>query len=92
MKAPALVEDPDLSNSILKDLETARKRLFNQFYQLNFFYHDPYPGFDRNKVKGKVFMLFRVKQKHHEKALEIGAGGRLFNLVVENEMISKQLI
>jgi chromosome segregation ATPase len=37
-------------------------------------------------------MLFKVKEKIHEKALEIGAGGRLFNIVVENEVISKQLI
>ena len=46
-----------------------RKRLYNQFYQLNFYYQDPYQGFDRTKVKGKVFMLFRVKEKIHEKAL-----------------------
>lgn len=37
-------------------------------------------------------MLFRAKEKIHEKALEMGAGGRLFNIVVENEVISKQLI
>jgi structural maintenance of chromosome 2 len=37
-------------------------------------------------------MLFRSKERIHEKALEIGAGGRLYNIVVENEVISKQLI
>jgi len=37
-------------------------------------------------------MLFRSKEKIHEKALEIGGGGRLFNIVVENEIVSKQLI
>ena len=28
----------------------------------------------------------------HEKALEIGAGGKLHNIVVENEIISKMVI
>ena len=37
-------------------------------------------------------MLFKVKQKIHEKALEIGAGGKLQNIVVENEQISKLVI
>lgn len=37
-------------------------------------------------------MLFQIKEKIHEKALEIGAGGRLYNIVVENEVVSKQLI
>lgn len=35
--------------------------MLQQFFQLNFFYQDPYAGFDRSKVKGKVFMLFRPK-------------------------------
>jgi len=32
-------------------------------------------------------MLFRSKEKIHEKALEIGGGGRLFNIVVENSSL-----
>jgi len=56
--------------------------LLNQCYQLNFYYQDPESGFDRRKVKGKIFMLFKSKEKIHEKALEIGAGPRLMNIVV----------
>ena len=37
-------------------------------------------------------MLFRVKERIHEKALEIGAGGKLNNIVVENEIVAKQLV
>lgn len=37
-------------------------------------------------------MLFKVKDRAHEKALEIGAGGKLQNIVVLNEMISKLVI
>jgi structural maintenance of chromosome 2 len=92
MKAPEAVEDPDIGSTVLKELENNKKRLQSQFYQLNFYYQDPHNGFDRSKVKGKVFMLIRIREKIHEKALEIGAGGRLFNIVVENEIVSKQLI
>jgi structural maintenance of chromosome 2 len=76
----------------MKELEFNRKNLLSKCFQLNFYYQDPHSNFDRSKVKGKVFMLFRAKEKIHEKALEIGAGGRLYNIVVENEVVSKQLI
>jgi hypothetical protein len=29
-------------------------------------------------------MIFKVKDKNHERALEIGAGPKLYNVVVEN--------
>ena len=64
----------------------------NQHYQLRFSYNDPAPNFDRSKIKGKLFMLFKVKEKLHEKALQIGAGGKLHNIVVQNEIISKMVI
>lgn len=66
--------------------------MINQHFQLRFSYNDPAPNFDRSKVKGKLFMLFKAKEKIHEKALEIGAGGKLHNIVVENEIVSKMLI
>ena len=37
-------------------------------------------------------MLFKAKEKIHEKALEIGAGGKLTNIVVANENVSKLVI
>ena len=37
-------------------------------------------------------MLFKVKDREHEKALEIGAGGKLSNIVVVNENVSKMVI
>lgn len=63
-----------------------------QNFQLRFVYNDPVPNFDRSKIKGKLFMLFRVKDRAHEKAIEIGAGGKLHNIVVENEVISKMVV
>jgi hypothetical protein len=69
MQSPALVEDPELTHTGLKDLEFNKKKLLAQFFQLNFYYQDPYANFDRSKVKGKVFMLFKAREKIHEKAL-----------------------
>jgi hypothetical protein len=43
--------------------------MINQCYQLNLFFSEPEPNFDRSKVKGKLFQLFRIKDKIHEKAL-----------------------
>jgi structural maintenance of chromosome 2 len=89
---PAKVLDPELTNNELQQLEESRRRMQSQHYQLRMGYNDPVPNFDRSKVKGKLFTLFRVKDRQHEKAIEIGAGGKLYNIVVENETISKLLI
>lgn len=49
---------------------------------IDFKYSDPRPGFDRKLVKGTVASLFNVREDCEEKALalEIAAGGRLFNV------------
>jgi chromosome segregation ATPase len=36
-------------------------------------------------------MLFKVKERVYEKALEIGVGAKLHNIVVENEQLGKFL-
>lgn len=61
---------------------------------LDFNYSAPYPNFDRSKVKGLVASLVSLPQKDYNKstALEITAGGRLYNVVVENEKIGKDLL
>ena len=61
---------------------------------LDFSYSDPHPNFDRSKVKGLVASLITLDSEHHNKAtaLEVAAGGRLYNVVVENEKIGKDLL
>lgn len=46
--------------------------------RLNFEYQDPQKNFDRSKVKGLVAKLIDVKDKTHSTALEVAAGGRLY--------------
>lgn len=61
---------------------------------LDFSYSNPTPNFDRSKVKGLVANLISLDPADFNKstALEITAGGRLYNVVVENERIGKELL
>lgn len=54
-------------------------------------YRDPEPNFDRSKVKGKLFSLFTVRDEMFTKALEIGAGSKLNQIVIENEKVGQIL-
>ena len=61
---------------------------------MNFDYDDPVPNFDRRKVKGVAAQLISLSEEHYPKAtaLEITGGGRLFNVVIEDELVGKDLI
>jgi structural maintenance of chromosome 2 len=68
--------------------------LHSQLSGLDFTYSDPHPNFDRSKVKGLVATLISLPEKHFDKstALEIAAGGRLYNVVVHDEKVGKDLL
>ncbi|ORY83735.1 RecF/RecN/SMC [Protomyces lactucae-debilis] len=70
--------------------DTLRRKVAN----LDFSYSDPTPNFDRSQVKGLVAQLFTLDQQHFASAtaLEICAGGRLYNVVVENEKVGSLLL
>eukprot|EP00899_Mesostigma_viride_P003874 jgi/Mesvir1/13488/Mv16537-RA.1 len=59
---------------------------------LHFQYSDPYPGFDRARVKGLVASLITVKDPATSTALEVTAGGRLYNVVVDSDQTGKDLL
>lgn len=48
--------------------------------RLNFEYKDPTKNFDRSRVKGLVAKLVQVKDPAHSTALEVAAGGRLYQV------------
>lgn len=48
--------------------------------RLSFQYENPMPGFDRSRVKGLVARLVTVKDPAHSTALEVVAGGRLYQV------------
>ena len=66
--------------------------LSSQLASLDFMYTDPERGFDRSRVKGKVAKLLRVEDAAASTALEVLAGGKLFNVVVDTDATGKALL
>ncbi|KAL9231457.1 hypothetical protein vseg_006684 [Gypsophila vaccaria] len=63
-----------------------------QLSNIEFTYRDPSKNFDRSKVKGVIAKLIKIKDGSTMTALEVVAGGRLFNVVVDTETTGKQLL
>ncbi|KAL0094637.1 RecF/RecN/SMC [Phycomyces blakesleeanus] len=79
---------------ILRELKERKDTLSRQLSKLDFFYSNPTHDFDRSKVKGLVAELISLNKDSIQAstALEICAGGRLYNVVVENEVVGAQLL
>ena len=69
-----------------------RGRLQKELGPVKFQYSDPSPGFDRKKVKGTVAANLSVKEDKNNTALEAFAGGRLYQVIVDDEETGMQLL
>ncbi|MCJ1356867.1 MAG: Structural maintenance of chromosomes protein 2 [Icmadophila ericetorum] len=83
--------------SLQQDIRTLREQADNmkrKVANIDFSYNDPAPRFDRSKVKGLVAQLFTLERDHTQAgtALEICAGGRLYNVVVDTTETGTQLL
>ncbi|KAL5388122.1 hypothetical protein DPSP01_003113 [Paraphaeosphaeria sporulosa] len=78
----------------IQDLRREADALKRKVANIDFSYENPSPNFDRSRVKGLVAQLFTLDKDHTRAgtALEICAGGRLYNVVVDTAETSKQLI
>ncbi|GCB80332.1 hypothetical protein scyTo_0016166 [Scyliorhinus torazame] len=81
----------ELSRTVNK-LRESYEALLAKFPSLNFEYKDPEKNWDSNRVKGLVVTLLSVKDIATATALEVVAGGRLYNVVVDTEMTGKKLL
>ncbi|KAL4751702.1 hypothetical protein BDW72DRAFT_89155 [Aspergillus terricola var. indicus] len=84
-------------SGLQKEIRELRQRadgLQRKVANIDFNYSDPYPNFDRSKVKGLVAQLFTVDKEKLQAAtaLEICAGGRLYNVVVDSSDTGTQLL
>ncbi|XP_043480727.1 structural maintenance of chromosomes protein 2 [Leptopilina heterotoma] len=61
-------------------------------HQLRFNYKDPEPNFRRESVKGLVCQLITLRDHRSAYALEVAAGGKLYNVIVDTENTSKKLL
>ncbi|TXT15793.1 hypothetical protein VHUM_00296 [Vanrija humicola] len=75
-------------------LSEQRDTLKSRLAAIDFTYSDPYPNFDRSKVKGLVATLVDLDKANFASstALEICAGGKLYNVVVEDEKVGSALL
>lgn len=59
---------------------------------MQFEYDDPERGWDRRRVKGLVANLVSVKDAANATALETIAGGKLYQVVADNEQTAKMIL
>ena len=67
-------------NLAVRELQERVDELSSQLSRVRFDYKDPEKGFDRAKVKGVVAKLLRVKEPAAATALEVLAGGKLYQV------------
>lgn len=77
-------------NRLSNDLNHMKREIGN----VEFIYSKPYPNFDTSTVKGVAVQLFNLAEMHSDKALalQVCAGGRLYNVVVDNSEVASALL
>ncbi|GLC36640.1 hypothetical protein PLESTB_000125000 [Pleodorina starrii] len=70
----------------------AVKALEGEVSGIRFDYTPPHRGFDASKVHGPVATLVRVKDPATALALEVAAGGKLHQVVVDDDATAKELL
>ncbi|KAF2188611.1 RecF/RecN/SMC protein [Zopfia rhizophila CBS 207.26] len=78
----------------IRELKQQADGLKRKVANIDFSYSDPSPNFNRSKVKGLVAQLFTLDKEYTRAgtALEICAGGRLYNVVVDTADTGTQLL
>jgi len=78
----------------IRQLREQADGLKRKVANVDFNYSDPSPNFNRSKVKGLVAQLFTLDKEKTVAgtALEICAGGRLYNVVVDTAETGTQLL
>ncbi|KAL8959882.1 MAG: hypothetical protein Q9193_003323 [Seirophora villosa] len=86
-------QEADLQKQI-RGLREQAENMKRKVANIDFSYSDPTSGFDRSKVKGLVAQLFTLDKDKTQAgtALEICAGGRLYNVVVDSAETGTQLL
>lgn len=93
-KEEAIYQEQSELQRDIRDLRERADGLKRKVANVDFTYADPHPNFDRSKVKGLVAQLFTLDKDKVQAAtaLEICAGGRLYNVVVDTAETGTQLL
>lgn len=89
-----LREQESTLQKCIRKLQGEADDLKRKVANVDFHFSDPSPNFDRSKVKGMVAQLFALDKDKSVAgtALEICAGGRLYNVVVDTAETGTQLL
>ncbi|KAG0201861.1 Structural maintenance of chromosomes protein 2 [Mortierella sp. GBA30] len=93
-KERALLKEKAAESEAISHIVEQVEQMSRKVSSLDFQYTNPTSNFDRSSVKGLVAELFTVLPENAKAsaALEICAGGRLYNVVVDNETVGSQLL
>uniref|UniRef100_A0A2P2I6M3 Structural maintenance of chromosomes protein n=2 Tax=Hirondellea gigas TaxID=1518452 RepID=A0A2P2I6M3_9CRUS len=80
-----------LNNEVI-NLQEKIDGLLSRNHRLCFNYQDPERNFDRSQVKGLVCKLIKLREPVTATALEVTAGGKLYNVIVNTEVVGKKLL
>eukprot|EP00743_Colponemidia_sp_Colp-15_P003700 GILK01003992.1.p1 GENE.GILK01003992.1~~GILK01003992.1.p1 ORF type:complete len:1230 (+),score=358.28 GILK01003992.1:523-3690(+) len=87
-----LITEKRREQQIISDLKDRSDTLSAQLSSVDFQFKDPERSFDRSRVKGLVANLVHVNEREVAGAMEIAAGGKLYNVVVDTEQTGKLLL
>jgi len=93
--AESAAEMNEKLNGEKRDIAVLRERvnqLSARLGNFDFRYSDPYSGFNRSSVHGLVAKLIRVKDPAANTAIEVTAGGRLYQVVVDTDKTASDLL
>ncbi|KAF2705707.1 RecF/RecN/SMC protein [Pleomassaria siparia CBS 279.74] len=93
-KESELYQQESHLQSRIRELKQEADGLRRRVSNIDFSYNDPSPNFDRSRVKGLIAQLFTLGKEHTRAgtAMEICAGGRLYNVVVDSAETGTQLL
>lgn len=77
-------------NALCRQLQNDFNHMGGHRFEIQ--YRDPEPNFDRSKVRGMVCKLLKVRDPKYSLALSTCGGGRLLNVVVDDETVSKKIL
>ncbi|CCE78622.1 Piso0_000647 [Millerozyma farinosa CBS 7064] len=93
-KARTLKMNQATLNDQIRKATNELNQLQRSVGDFEFSYSKPYPSFNDNLVKGTAAQLFSLQETNNDKALalQVCAGGRLYNVVVDNSETASQLL
>ena len=74
------------------ELRNKIESLKSRDWRLQFSYRSPGGSFRHESVKGVLATSFDVRDKENQLAIEVAGGGKLFNVVVDNDQTAETLL